>query len=512
MRRLVMILGDQLNTAISSLNGFDPSQDQILMCEVLGEATYVPHHQKKIAFIFSAMRHFAAELRAKGAQVRYYDIDDPESGGTFSEALRRTVGLLAPQEVWVMHPGELRVLQDLQRCAETNDFSLTVTEDQRFLCSTAQFAQWAQGRKQLRMEDLYRILRKQYGILMDGDKPIGGAWNYDQSNRKKAPKGLVIPPPFQSTNDAITKEVLEVVARRFSGHYGDLHPFHFAVNRTDALRVLAHFIEERLPNFGDYQDAMVSGEPWMFHSHISFYLNCGLLNPRECIDAAEAAYHTQHAPLNAVEGFIRQILGWREYVRGVYWLMMPDYASRNTFNADRALPQFYWDGETDMNCLSQCAKETKSHAYAHHIQRLMVLGNFALLAGIHPDEVNEWYLAVYADAYEWVELPNVSGMVLYADGGFLASKPYAASGAYINKMSDYCKGCHYQVKEKSGASACPFNYLYWDFLDRNYSQLESNFRLKMPYRTFGKFSPDRKAEIRADSAVFFKKLEEGSRV
>jgi deoxyribodipyrimidine photolyase-related protein len=288
---------------------------------------------------------------------------------------------------------------------------------------------------------------------------------------------------------------LQLVAARFSDHFGDLEPFTFAVTRTDALRVLAQFIAERLPCFGDYQDAMLTDKPWMYHAHIGFYLNCGLLLPLECAAAAEYAYKQGKIPLNAAEGFIRQIIGWREYVRGIYWLKMPDYAQQNFLEATRHLPDFYWTGKTALNCLKQCIKDTKENAYAHHIQRLMVLGNFALLAGVHPDAVNEWYLIVYADAYQWVELPNVSGMVLFADGGLLASKPYAASGAYINKMSDYCKGCRYNVQEKTGANACPFNYLYWDFLLRNADKLKKNPRLAMIYATLAKMSDTQRAAI-----------------
>jgi len=278
------------------------------------------------------------------------------------------------------------------------------------------------------------------------------------------------------------------------------------VTRADALRALDHFIEHRLSQFGDYQDAMIQGEPWMFHSHISFYLNCGLLLPLECARAAERAFHAGDAPLNAVEGFIRQIIGWREYVRGIYWLKMPEYAQENFLDAVRPLPAFFWTAQTKMNCLRQCVLETKQNAYAHHIQRLMVLGNFALLAGLHPDEVNKWYLLVYADAYEWVELPNVSGMILFADGGYLASKPYAASGAYINKMSNYCKNCSYSVSKKNGPDACPFNYLYWNFYLDNQSKLKGNPRLNHPYATLAKMDDMKRDAIRDDARRFLEDL------
>ena len=319
-------------------------------------------------------------------------------------------------------------------------------------------------------------------------------------------ESLPIPKPFDTPLDTITMEVLELVKRHFSSHFGELEPFYFAVTRKGALEALSHFIEKRLPLFGKYQDAMIEGEPWMFHSHLSFYLNCSLIDPRECIEQAEQAFIKGKAPLSSVEGFIRQLLGWREYVHGIYWLKMPEYQSENFLNAQKKLPSFYWTGNTAMNCLKQCIHETKTNAYAHHIQRLMVLGNFALLAGLKPEEVNEWYWIVYADAYEWVELPNVSGMILYADGGLLASKPYAASGAYINRMSNYCKSCPYSVTEKLGPHACPFNYLYWNFLITNRKQLESNPRLKRCYVTLDKMTPSKIAAIQADAAAFLEKL------
>jgi deoxyribodipyrimidine photolyase-related protein len=344
---------------------------------------------------------------------------------------------------------------------------------------------------------------------MDGDAPVGGQWNYDAENRKPPKEGLSIPKPYTNDIDEITRDVIELVAKRFPNHFGDLEPFYFAVTRDQALQVFKLFIEQRLSHFGDYQDAMIEGEPWMYHSHISFYLNCGLLLPIECVKTAEDSYHRGKSPLNAVEGFIRQIIGWREYVRGIYWHKMPEYAEENYFKATRMLPDFYWEANTKMNCLRQCVSETKENAYAHHIQRLMVLGNFALLAGIDPHQVNEWFLIVYADAYEWVELTNVSGMILFADGGYLASKPYAASGSYINKMSDYCKNCSYKVNKKNGPDACPFNYLYWDFLARNREKLKSNHRLGMIYKNYDRMDIEKQKAIHDDSHKFFRNIENG---
>ena len=503
---LRMVLGDQLSETISSLQGLNKAHDVVMMCEVIEEATVVKHHKKKIAFIFSAMRHFAEQLRAKGVTVRYTKLDDKKNSGSFEAEVERACADLQVSKVVVTEPSEFRVLEAVRIWEKSLGVAVEILEDDRFLATKAEFTQWAEGKKQLRMEFFYREMRKKHKVLMDGDQPVGGKWNYDADNRKPPKSGLNVPAPYQAKPDEITHEVLELVQARFSNHYGELTPFHFAVTRKQALNVLKKFIQERLPLFGDYQDAMVQGEPWMYHSHIGFYLNCGLLTPFDCIKRAEEAYYEDQAPLNAVEGFIRQILGWREYVRGLYWLKMPDYEQENYLEANRALPSFFWDGNTRMNCLSQCLEETRNNAYAHHIQRLMVIGNFALLAGLDPAEVNEWYWIVYADAYQWVELPNVSGMVLFADGGVLASKPYAASGSYINKMSNYCKSCSYKVSQKSGEQACPFNYLYWYFLIKNQKALEKNPRLGMPYRTLGKMTKEKIATVTEDAEAFLSDL------
>ena len=344
---------------------------------------------------------------------------------------------------------------------------------------------------------------------MNDDKPEGGQWNYDSENRKPPKEGLDIPQTYMSEPNEITQEVINLVSDKFNDHFGDLEPFHFAVTRDQALQALDQFITERLCQFGDYQDAMIQGEPWMYHSHLSFYINCGLLNPLECIRRAEEAYRKGKAPLNAAEGFIRQILGWRQYIRGIYWLKMPEYAEENYLEAQRELPWMFWGGDTKMNCLAQCVKETKENAYAHHIQRLMVLGNFCLLTGIDPKLVNEWFLVVYADAYEWVEMPNVSGMILYADGGYLASKPYISGGAYINRMSNYCKGCSYKVSKKNGPEACPFNYLYWNFVIEHEDKFSGNLRMGHSYRTLAKMDDEKIMAIRGDASRFFSEMEKG---
>jgi len=502
---LRFVLGDQLNLNISSLSDVDAERDVIFMCEVWDEATYVRHHKKKIAFIFSAMRHFAEELQAQGYTVHYTKLDDPDNAGSFQGELKRVAQQYKPNAIIVTEASEYRVWEDMQ--SWKLDVPIEIRPDDRFLCTHTEFKKWAQNRKQLRMEYFYREMRREYNILMDGDKPEGGEWNYDSENRKPPKDGLTIPHTYMSEPDDITRDVMDLVSARFSDHFGDLEPFHFAVTRQQASQALEQFIKERLCNFGDYQDAMIEGEPWMYHSHLSFYINCGLLLPLECVQAAEAAYRDGKAPLNAVEGFIRQIIGWREYVRGIYWLKMPEYESENFLDARRKLPALFWGGDTQMNCLRQCINETKENAYAHHIQRLMVIGNFALITGLDTHEVNEWYMIVYADAYQWVELPNVTGMILFADGGVLGSKPYAASGAYINKMSDYCKGCRYKVSKKNGPEACPFNYLYWDFLIRNEDKLRGNHRLVMIYRTLERMGEEKVQAVIEDSRRFLKALE-----
>ncbi len=504
---LRLILGDQLSLQMSSLEGCLKTKDVIFMCEVGEEATYVKHHKKKIAFLFSARRHFAEELKADNYTVRYTKFNDPDNAGTFTKELKRAVDELKPQKLVVTAPGEYRVQKMMEQWEYQLGIPVEIFEDTRFYTELDWFDDWIAGYKAPRMENFYQAMRKEHNILMDGDKPVGGQWNYDQENRKPPKDGLKIPSPTTFEPDETTQEVIGLVADNFADHFGDLEPFGFAVTRKQALEVLEVFIEERLKNFGTYQDAMIQGEPWMYHSHISFYLNCGLLLPKECIQAAEKAYYDGEAPLNAVEGFIRQILGWREYVRGIYWHKMPEYAHENYLDAQNKLPWFFWTGETDLNCLKQCITETKQHAYAHHIQRLMVLGNFLLLIGVHPDDVNEWYLIVYADAYEWVEMPNVTGMILHADGGLLGSKPYAAGGNYIHKMSDYCADCKYSVTQKTGEGACPFNYLYWDFIARNEPKLKNNHRMGMMFRTYGKMDDEKKQAIRQSAKVFIESLD-----
>ena len=501
MPKVAFIMGDQLSLNLSSLAAINPESDLVFMCEVQEEAIHIRHHKKKLVLIFSAMRHFAQELEQSGYKVIYKKLTD--NFISFSQALLEFNSKYSPEQILITAPSEYRVLKDLKKLK----LPIRILEDARFLSQSQDFNAWAGSRKQLRMEYFYRNMRRRYNVLMDADKPVGGKWNYDASNRKPPRKGMQIPTPTKFEVSPITQEVIKLVAERFAEHFGDIQPFTYAVTRKQALIVLQEFINTRLANFGDYQDAMLEGEPWMYHAHISFYLNIGLLQPMECVKLAESAYLSGLVSLNAAEGFIRQILGWREYVRGIYWLKMPEYEHMNFLNACRDLPDFYWTANTKMNCLQQSIRETKENAYAHHIQRLMVLGNFALMFGVKPEQLNNWFWVVYADAFQWVELPNVSGMVLFADAGFLASKPYAAGGGYINKMSNYCKNCSFKVTEKTGDDACPFNYLYWDFLARNRDKLGNNQRLAMIYRVYDKMQPGVQTMISESAQNFFRQYE-----
>lgn len=506
MSVLRVILSSQLNFNISSLADVDKQNDIVLMCEPDIQMFHVKHHKKKIVFLLSAMRHFAAELKSKKFNVIYIKIGEKHISSALTDSVKNAISKHSIKKIVITQPTEYITLQEIQQWDKIFDISVEIRINNLFLSTQQDFESWAAGRKNLRMEFFYRQMRIKHNILMDGNQPKGGKWNYDAENRKCPPQGSEMPLTYQTQPDSITTEVIEFVNMHFNSNFGDAEPFHFAVTRQSALKALDHFIAHRLQNFGKYQDAMLQDEPWMYHSHISFYLNCSLLEPMECIAAVENAYRKDHVPLNAAEGFIRQVLGWREYVHGIYWSKMPSYKLQNHLDAKRTLPEFYWTAKTDMNCLHHCVKQTKQHAYAHHIQRLMVLGNFALILQIDPIYVNEWYLIVYADAFEWVELPNVSGMILFADGGYLASKPYAASGSYINKMSDYCKSCKYDVRQKTGDSACPFNYLYWNFLLENKGNLETNPRLKIAYHTLNKMSQEQVTKIKRSSKTFIDNL------
>lgn len=503
---LVLILGDQLSPAMTSLAAAERGRDVVLMCEVMEEATYVKHHKQKIALIFSAMRHFAAELRAAGWRVDYVTFEDDGNTGSFTGEVGRAVARHAPDRIVVTEAGEWRVNAMIDGWRAAFGLDVDCLPDRRFVCSRPEFEDWAEGRKALRMEWFYREMRRKTGLLMDGAAPAGGKWNFDHDNRERLEGDLFLPRRRRFAPDETTRAVLDLVARRFPGHFGDLDGFGWGVTRADAEAALDDFLDAAAAKFGAYQDAIVAGAPFLYHSLISPYLNIGLLDPLEVCRAVEARYRAGRIPINSAEGFIRQIIGWREYVRGIYFLKMPEYREMNALSATRDLPWFYWSGETDMACLADAIGQTRKHAYAHHIQRLMVTGTFALIAGIDPRQVHEWYLAVYADAFEWVELPNTLGMSQFADGGLLGSKPYAASGAYIDRMSDHCGSCRYDVRKRTGEGACPFNALYWDFVDRNAAHLRANPRMATVYASWDRMDPAAKQEIRAHARAVLEGL------
>lgn len=496
---LVPVLGDQLTRTLASLRGRTKDDTIILMMEVWDEATYVKHHKQKIVLIFSAMRHFAAELREAGWTVDYVELEDAENSGSFTGEVARAVERHDPRAIHVVEAGEWRVQQAIEEWPGKFACKVDILPDDRFLCSIVDFRDWAADRDHLTMEHFYREMRKRTGLLIKGGKPVGGQWNYDKQNREPPSDDMAGGDMFSPRRplfepDEITRTVIALVEKRFGDHFGSLESFGWPVTRDQAEKAADAFFAERLTRFGPYQDAMVHGQDDLFHSMLSTSINLGLLDPLDLCRRAEDRYTSGECPLNSVEGFIRQIIGWREYVRGFYWYFMPGLAEANELEATRPLPDFYWTGETNMRCLADCVRSTRDNAHAHHIQRLMVLGNFALLAGIDPKAVQDWFLVVYADAYEWVELPNVAAMILYADGGKLATKPYAASGNYINKMSDYCGKCAYSVSKKTGEGACPFNPLYWHFMHRHRETLENNHRIGRIYATWDRMGEDKQRE------------------
>jgi deoxyribodipyrimidine photolyase-related protein len=504
-----IVLGDQCSAGLSALQDLDPAVDTVLMAEVLSECTYVRHHQKKIVLVLSAMRHFCRALRARGVRVDYVTLDDPANTQSLRGEVARAAARLRPERIVATECGEWRLDRDMQDWHEAAGCEVEIRPDARFLCSIREFRAWARGKTTLRMEFFYREMRRRYSVLMDEGSPVEGRWNFDTENRKRLPPSVEAPPAPRFEPDAITQDVIALVGDRFGEHFGMIEGFDLPVTAAEARAALGDFVLNRLPRFGDWQDAMRAGAPTLFHALISTSLNTGLLEPLEVVTAAEGAFRAGLVQLNAAEGFIRQVLGWREFVRGIYWLKMPDYARQNALAATRKLPWFYWDANTRMNCMHHAIADTRAHAYAHHIQRLMVTGNFALLAGLDPAEVDEWYLIVYADAYEWVEMPNTRGMALFGDGGVVGSKPYAASGAYINRMSDYCRACHYDVKDATSEKGCPFNALYWDFMARHKDRFAGNQRMSMPLRNLERMEPGRVSAIRARAAALLDAMDAG---
>ena len=510
MTVLIPILGDQLSPGLSALRDADPADSILLMMEVADETAYVRHHKQKLAYILAAMRHHAEALRTAGWTVDYVRLDDPDNAGSFTGELARAIQRHAPERIVVTEAGEWRVAAMLDQWETLFGLPVEIRPDTRFLVRHAEFAAWAdRQRGRLVMESFYREMRVKTGLLMDGKKPTGGRWNFDKENRKPAAAGLFMPQPPRFPPDAITQGVLDLVATRFAHHPGSLEGFGWAVTAADAEAKAAYFFAHTLPEFGPYEDAMLTGERHLWHSILSPYINSGLLDPVDLCRRAEAEYRAGRAPLNSVEGYVRQIIGWREFMRGIYWREGPDYVRRNYLAHTRNLPSWYWTGETDMHCLRESLGQTLATAHAHHIQRLMVTGNFALLIGADPAQVHLWYLEVYLDAYEWVELPNTLGMSQFGDGGVVGTKPYISSGAYIDRMSDYCGHCRYDVKQRIGPDACPFNALYWDFLARHEDKLRANHRMRVPYGSWDRFSPERRQETRAQAAAFLDHLDAG---
>ncbi len=482
-RRLVIVLGDQLDMDLSALDDFLPARDIVWMAENSAEATHVWCHKKRLVYFFAAMRHHRDRLRHQGLTVSYHQLERlpaEDDGKDFTTLLGHAIDTFLPTELVMTECGDNRVAECLATAASNAGLTLNVRPDRHFYTSREEFATWANERKRLVLEDFYRAMRRRHDILIKDNGPSGGAWNFDQSNResfgKDGPKHL--PPLPQFEPDTVTREVIDMVATRFADHPGVLAGFALPVTREDAIRALNDFIAKRLPTFGPYQDALWTDMDFAYHSRLSAALNVHLLDPRECVNAAIAAYRNGDAPIASVEGFVRQILGWREFVRGIYWLYMPAYQEHNALNATLPVPDAYWTGQTDMVCVSQAIRNVRENAYAHHIQRLMVLGLFAQLLGVAPGAFNDWHMAMYVDAIDWVSLPNALGMSQFGDGGIVGTKPYCASGNYINKMSNYCRYCRYNYKQASGEQACPVTTLYWDFLDRHYNRFKENPRMR----------------------------------
>jgi deoxyribodipyrimidine photolyase-related protein len=496
--RLVIVLGDQLDDGL--FERLDPERDVMWMAEVADEATSVWSHQARIALFLSAMRHFRQKAETRGITVRYLELGAHEHPG-LAEALTADLRELRPMRVLMRRPGEYRVGTLVEAACRRCRTDLEVEEDPHFLCTPAEFADWSRERKQTRLEHFYRHMRQRYGVMMDGRQPAGGQWNFDARNRSSfGRQGPGMVPPVRGFEpDRTTREVLSLVRDRFASHPGSLVNFDWPVSRQDALTALTDFVEGRLPAFGQWQDAMWTGQPFLYHARLSAALNLKLLNPREVIDAVEHAWQLGRAPIEAAEGLIRQVLGWREFVRGVYWREMPGYAAHNSLQASVSLPAFYWTADTDMACLHAVIGQTLRYGYAHHIQRLMVTGLFALLLGVEPRQIHEWYLAMYVDAVEWVELPNTIGMSQFADGGIVASKPYVASGNYIQRMSDYCGRCRYNPKQATGRGACPFTTLYWAFLLRHRERFERHPRAGMQWRHLWRLGDGERQEIRVSA-------------
>ena len=491
MKTLRLILGDQLN---SKHSWFETVSETTVYClfEMRQETDYVKHHIQKVVGFFAAMRDFSKQLKLNGHQVIYLTLDDPSNSQNLEDNLKNIISSQGFKNFQYQAPDEYRLDTQLKSICNRLSIETLEVETEHFYTSRDELSVFFEGKKQFLMERFYRYMRKKHHILMEGDQPEGGEWNYDKSNRNKWKGSPEIPKFIEFKNDV--KGILEAIDTttvktigRFEGT-----TFAYPINRAQSLQQLDYFNNYLLVHFGDYQDALHNDEVYLFHSRLSFAMNIKLISPKEIVDAVLAHYraHQEDISISQVEGFIRQVIGWREYMRGMYWAQMPEYKTLNTLDNHHSIPDFFWTGDTKMNCLSKTINNSLDNAYAHHIQRLMITGNYLLLTQTHPDEVDDWYLGIYIDALEWVQLPNTRGMSQFADGGLIATKPYVSSGSYINKMSNYCGECKYNVKERLGENACPFNSLYWNFLDDKRPQLANNFRMKMMYSVLNKFSTD----------------------
>ena len=504
---LAVVFGDQLDAGAPLLDGLDRKSDVVLLAEVRGESTDPPSHRQRTILFLSAMRHFARDLRRRGFEVRYVEIDDPDNSQTLRGEIERAIAELRPERLLCTEPGDWRVRRAFEDAAATSGVAAEVLPDAHFLTSTAEFAGWVEGRRRIRMEDFYRWQRRRLGILVDDDvQPEGGRWNFDADNRKPfGRKGPEVRTRSTFSPDALTRKVIETVRRELPDLPGRDEEFGWPVTRKQARAALDEFIEHHLGDFGPYQDAMWIGEPLLNHSLLSASLNLKLLDPRECVEAAVAAGREGRAPLQSVEGFVRQIIGWREFVRGIYFAEGPEYRTRNSLGADRPLPEAYWTGETDMKCISESVGEVLDRGYGHHIQRLMVTGNFALLAGIEPADVADWFLGMFVDGVDWVTVPNVVGMALHADArpgtseGVVGSKPYASTGRYIERMSNYCASCRFDPKKRTGEDACPFSVLYWDFLLRHRKRFSANQRMALVMKNLDRLDDAERKAIGRDA-------------
>ncbi|MCM2680987.1 cryptochrome/photolyase family protein [Echinimonas agarilytica] len=492
-RRLRLILGDQLNAHHS---WYQQAQADTLyvIAELRQETDYAPHHVQKVSAFFSAMAQFAIALKQAGHQVLHLTLDDTGKFTDLSALLTSLSEQYQIQHIEYQQPDELRLATQLACLSVPCGALVSCVDTEHFLLPFDEIERYFAPQKHHRLEAFYRKMRKRFNVLMQGEQPVGEQWNFDQDNRQalKVKDLPNIPEPLCFATDV--SEILNRLARHGVKTIGNAHTqLLWPTNRKQSLALLDHFCRYCLPNFGRFQDAMTANSPhqWsLYHSRLSFALNSKMLHPMQVIESAISAYEQSDGLINLaqIEGFVRQILGWREYVRGMYWANGEQYATLNTLNASADLPHWFWTANTKMNCMHQTIRQSLDYSYAHHIQRLMITGNFALLTGLNPDQVDAWYLGIYIDAIEWVEQPNTRGMALFADGGLIATKPYAASGNYIHKMSDYCKTCHYKVKLKTEHDACPFNALYWHFFDKHASRFERNPRMAFTYRSWHKQS------------------------